>query len=93
MYKHIGSSKTLRHPLIILLQLLLLGVQGVAFGATRRALLIGNDSYENLAQLKNAGYDAASMKTTLQKLGFIVKLESNASGPRLAIMSATSDWL
>jgi hypothetical protein len=84
MYKHIGSSKTLRHPLIILLQLLLLGVQGVAFGATRRALLIGNDSYENLAQLKNAGYDAASMKTTLQKLGFIVKLESNASGPRLA---------
>ncbi len=53
-------------------------LQGLAFGApgcaagNRIALVIGNASYQETAQLKNTLHDAADVSAALKRLGFVV---------------------
>ena len=45
--------------------------------AKRVALVVGNDNYANISQLKKAVNDARTMNETLKKLGFTVLLAEN----------------
>src|SRR5690349_10203835 len=45
--------------------------------AKRVALVIGNDQYNNIPQLKKAVNDARTMNDTLKKLGFTVLVAEN----------------
>lgn len=49
----------------------------VAHAAKRVALVIGNDQYANIPQLKKAVNDARTMNETLKKLGFTVLVAEN----------------
>ena len=48
-----------------------------ALAAKRVALVIGNDQYSNIPQLKKAVNDARAMNDTLKKLGFTVLVAEN----------------
>jgi hypothetical protein len=50
---------------------------GPAAAAKRVALVIGNDQYANIPQLKKAVNDARTMNDTLKKLGFTVLVAEN----------------
>jgi uncharacterized caspase-like protein len=47
--------------------------------AARLALVIGNDRYERVTPLRNAGADAAAVATALQRVGFQTQLVRDAS--------------
>ncbi len=49
----------------------------VAFAAKRVALVVGNDQYSNIPQLRKAVNDARTMSDTLKKLGFAVLVAEN----------------
>lgn len=53
--------------------------QAAAKGQRRRALVIGNNDYEELADLNKAEGDAVSLQATLEELGFTVTLKRNIS--------------
>ncbi len=63
--------------LFAILSALILASPAVA--PKRVALVIGNDKYDTLPQLNNAGIDARGMAAKLQDLGFDVILKLNAS--------------
>ena len=46
-------------------------------GPTRRALVIGNDTYQEVSKLQNARADAKAMGAALQKVGFTVTSKSD----------------
>ena len=46
-------------------------------GPTRRALVIGNDTYQEVSKLQNARADAKAMGAALQKVGFAVTSKSD----------------
>ena len=46
-------------------------------GPTRRALVIGNDTYQEVSKLQNARADAKAMGAALQKVGFTVTRKSD----------------
>jgi len=50
---------------------------GSALAAKRVALVVGNDQYSNIPQLKKAVNDARTMSDTLKKLGFAVLVAEN----------------
>ena len=52
---------------------------GAAGGELRVALVIGNDSYEELPQLTNAGHDARAIAHKLTTLGFATTLKLNVT--------------
>jgi uncharacterized caspase-like protein len=54
-----------------------LALAGSASAAKRVALVIGNDQYSNIPQLKKAVNDARTMNDTLKKLGFTVLVAEN----------------
>ncbi len=58
------------------LALFALGVAGTA-QARRPALVIGNDSYQNVQPLKNARSDAKAIAAELQAVGFAVTLKQD----------------
>jgi hypothetical protein len=49
----------------------------VALAAKRVALVVGNDQYSNIPQLRKAVNDARTMNDTLKKLGFTVLVAEN----------------
>ena len=49
----------------------------VALAAKRVALVVGNDQYANIPQLRKAVNDARAMNDTLKKLGFTVLVAEN----------------
>lgn len=53
--------------------------QAAAKGQRRRALVIGNNDYAELADLNKAVGDAVSLQATLEELGFSVTLKRNIS--------------
>ncbi len=53
--------------------------QAAAKGQRRRALVIGNNDYEELTDLNKAEGDAVSLQATLEELGFTVTLKRNIS--------------
>lgn len=54
-----------------------LALAGSAAAAKRVALVVGNDQYSNIPQLKKAVNDARTMSDTLKKLGFAVLVAEN----------------
>ena len=54
-----------------------LALAGSAAAAKRVALVIGNDQYSNIPQLRKAVNDARTMNDTLKKLGFTVLVAEN----------------
>ncbi len=54
-----------------------LALAGSATAAKRVALVIGNDQYSNIPQLRKAVNDARTMNDTLRKLGFTVLVAEN----------------
>jgi len=50
-----------------------------AFAQQRLALVVGNDSYENITALKKAANDARGISDTLTGLGFRVTTATNVS--------------
>jgi caspase domain-containing protein len=57
--------------------LVLFGLALPAQAQKRVALVIGNDAYQNVSQLRKAVNDAATMRDTLKKLGFQVLSAEN----------------
>src|SRR5262245_46709330 len=57
--------------------LVLVGLALPAQAQKRVALVIGNDAYQNVSQLRKAVNDAATMRDTLKKLGFQVLSAEN----------------
>src|SRR5262249_56295245 len=55
----------------------LVGLALPASAQKRVALVIGNDSYQNVSPLRKAVNDAATMRDTLKKLGFQVLAAEN----------------
>lgn len=53
--------------------------QAAARSQRRRALVIGNNDYEELTDLNKAEGDALSLQSTLEELGFSVTLKRNVS--------------
>jgi uncharacterized caspase-like protein len=51
--------------------------KAAAQGPSRRALVIGNDSYQEVSKLQNARADAKAMGLALQKVGFNVTSKSD----------------
>ena len=49
----------------------------IAYAAKRVALVVGNDQYSNIPQLRKAVNDARTMSETLKKLGFAVLTAEN----------------
>jgi hypothetical protein len=49
----------------------------IAYAAKRVALVVGNDQYSNIPQLRKAVNDARTMSDTLKKLGFAVLTAEN----------------
>ncbi len=45
--------------------------------AAKLALVLGNDKYRNVAELKNAGADAKSMSTALERVGYQVNFKKD----------------
>lgn len=64
---------------IIAAVLLLLAFSGTAISETRKALVIGNDAYQNVAVLQKAVQDADAMAGTLRGLGFEVTPVRNSA--------------
>jgi hypothetical protein len=54
-----------------------LSLAGSAWAAKRVALVVGNDQYSNIPQLRKAVNDARTMGETLKKLGFAVLVAEN----------------
>jgi hypothetical protein len=54
-----------------------LALAGSAAAAKRVALVVGNDQYSNIPQLRKAVNDAHTMSDTLKKLGFAVLVAEN----------------
>ena len=66
---------------------LLLGLgMNLSADAARLALVVGNDAYRNVPELKNAGSDAELIARTLEAAGFRVTLQRNLD--RQALFSA-----
>lgn len=65
-----------RHALALIL--LFLGLFATSAQAARVALVIGNDTYANVARLKNARADAKAMAKVLEASGFRVTLVMDA---------------
>jgi hypothetical protein len=63
----------------------------MAHAAKRVALVIGNDSYSNIPQLKKAVNDARTMNDTLKKLGFTVLVAENQNRKGLSETLLTFD--
>jgi hypothetical protein len=61
-----------------------LGLAGDVFAAKRVALVVGNDAYSNIPQLRKAVNDARTMNDTLKKLGFTVLVAENQNRKGLA---------
>ncbi len=64
-----------------------------AQGPTRRALVMGNDSYQDVTKLLNARADAKAMGAALQKVGFSVTMKNDLTerGMKDAIRSFKND--
>ena len=64
-----------------------------AQGPMRRALVMGNDSYQDVTKLLNARADAKAMGAALQKVGFTVTLKNDLTerGMKDAIRSFKND--
>jgi hypothetical protein len=64
-----------------------------AQGPTRRALVMGNDSYQAVTKLLNARADAKAMGAALQKVGFSVTMKNDLTerGMKDAIRSFKND--
>ena len=62
-------------------------------GPTRRALVMGNDSYQDVTKLLNARADAKAMGAALQKVGFSVTMKNDLTerGMKDAIRSFKND--
>jgi hypothetical protein len=74
-----------------LVALLLLGLTVAAPAQARRlALVIGNDSYQNVQPLKNARADAKAISTELKTVGFDVTLKQDLT--QKAMKSALRDF-
>ncbi len=67
-----------RHHHALALIVILLGLLATTAHAARVALVIGNDTYANVARLKNARADAKAMAKALEGSGFRVMLVMDA---------------
>lgn len=67
-----------RNFMSVVLAGLVISWAGPSFAAKRVALVIGNDSYQSLPSLNNAGKDARDIAAKLEGLGFEVILKTNA---------------
>jgi len=76
----------MRRIALIALALALLG--GPAAAESRLALVIGNDSYQNVEPLKKAGNDARAVAQSLGRIGFTVTLGTNLARRDLVRMVA-----
>ena len=70
---------------------LVAGLSDRAFAAKRVALVVGNDNYRNIPQLKKAVNDARTMGDTLKKLGFSVLVAENLNRTGLTETLLTFD--
>lgn len=68
-----------------------IGMPAEAQAAKRVALVVGNDNYRNIPQLKKAVNDARTMGETLKKLGFSVLVAENLNRTGLAETLLTFD--
>jgi hypothetical protein len=75
MIRHAGwEGNVMRRlrPLAVIFCVMVMA--GHAFAASKRAFIVGNDSYENVVALQKARNDAQTIAKTVQGLGFKVSL-------------------
>lgn len=76
-----GMAARFMRSVLILLSILVLTVS--AHAEKKIALVIGNEAYEHLAELRNNGHDALAVSNAFERLGFTVVLIRNANASTL----------
>ena len=56
---------------------------GILNAQNREALLIGNSNYKHISKLNDTSHNLSRLKTTLEKLGFTVKVKTNLEAKKL----------
>jgi hypothetical protein len=84
-----SSVGRVRRGAVVALTLIILSL-GSPAQARRLALLIGNDSYQNVQPLKNARADSKAIAAELKQVGFEVTLKQDLT--QKAMKSALRDF-